>query len=285
MSIRNALGLVSTLALVGTVVACSSSDDSSNTPATAPTTPAATPTTPPKKDPAPNAGQGTTPAKDAGSSATTPEPQPEDKCTPGSVTSFKYTAPAKSKAFGQNACTAANVDTFVESCLANTATEESCADWKKANAACGACMATSNAEVKGTGPFFEEAGQVTGVNIEGCLDQYKAGCGPKYAEFAGCLGAACNNEVGGNCDGAADSDVEACQQGAVQGPCRARTQAVVTGCKGALAFGGQGDSPGEACFPGQGEDQLDWIKRFALMFCGPKTDTATGGTTTDAGRP
>jgi hypothetical protein len=260
MSMKKMMGVVSTIAIVAGAFACTTETVEE------------------------------TPGTDGGADriAPTADARPDveqNTCVPPAQVNYTYTPPGNAQT-GRNVCTPAQIDGLLTACLANNSTPAGCTEWRNANAACGTC-ALSASDAQPTGAFFVDAqGTLTGVNMEGCLSGFAPGCGPRYVEYVTCLRGACNEQQGGNCEGAEEADVDACQDEATggqnaTGPCGPQLRAAAQNCQPIFGQGTTENTPGRRCFLSPSEDQGTWLRRFALIHCGPPQTTTDGGT--DAG--
>ncbi len=270
MAINKAVGLVSALALMGGIVACSSTDNGTTT------TPDAGTVKPDSGSVKPDAG----PAVDSGAALVCLPPADLTGYTEPNV---NYGPPAT---WGKGVCSATQISDVLQSCLgqADAATNTTaCAAWKAlpANAACAACAIT-NIDANGTGPLLVEStapSTVVAINDIGCFSHYQAGCGPALAKFGSCLAYSCDDATGGNCETSSADDISACRTSARTTPCKAQGTAFNTSCNIALGA----DSKAEPCFQvaadaktgTTAETQVQYFTRLAGYYCGAGLPTSS----------
>ena len=197
-----------------------------------------------------------------GDSGTTGDADP-GACMPGDVSTFTPPAyvPAKKTA---GACTATQISSFYDGCLAPNSTMTTCAPFGStgtaANKACAACIVSADT-ASAYGALIEQKGLVS-VNIPGCIELKDAGgglaCAKSYQASEKCNDAAC----AANCpvtDDASFQLYQACVQQAAANGCK--TFSTAAACADAEADGGLA----AACF--QGQTFQDLYNSVVPVFC------------------
>ena len=213
-------------------------------------------------------------ARDAGEARDASAP-----CAPGDVSSFTPTWRPPSGAH-QAKCTAAQIDAFYTACLADTATQATCAPFGKdggpSDRACALCLVSKPSDAT-LGPIVVyplSAGSALEIDFAGCValvDPSAVECAKAYQAGVECEHAACDTSCRGD-DSVAFDRYTGCRGAANVGECNAYTkpgQCVLS--LGADAGDGGADDAGNAtsrCLVA-GTTFAELYRAIAPLFCGP----------------
>jgi hypothetical protein len=188
-------------------------------------------------------------------------------CAPAIPPAFAPTWSAPSKAA---ACTTGELKGYYDACLASPGTTEAdgtCATWKTAHAACGACAEPADQ----SGPIQWHARRAFyTLNVAGCIavqqgpaEAGSASCGEAYNAAVECARRSCEScfAVGGTFS--QFLDCEKSVQGA--GICKSYENAQGAACTGYKNAG----SPALGCFTIGSETQEAHFTRVVGLLCGP----------------
>ena len=250
MLIKKAIGFASVAALLGTVFACSSST-STGTPAGD-----AAGTVKPVVDASTDRGTPITPVTDSA--------PPAPACTATDAAGFTpvdYHSPRKIV----GACTDAQIAKFANDCFGATGSEAACTAWlgDAGNKNCNTCISTDSADAA-WGAVVDNS-----LNLGGCVELGATDktCGKKLTDGRDCVLFTCDENAGGNCEGATTAQFNACVAASSKAGCKSYWDPYVA-CQTA--------EKANPCLAGAAADR---VKTVVTVFCGAATtgDASTGG--------
>jgi hypothetical protein len=226
----------------------------------------------------PDGGKDSTTTMDSGVDAP-PDVAPEAGCAPRAITGF--TVPPYVHANGQTiVCTNPQDYWFVQQCLSDASTLQSCADFVDSGppdadpeagpvipaGSCAQCLLTPENTDGGYGPGVQ--GPIVTPNIAGCIelaDPSDAGlsCAMAVQAADACVEYACKTTCPVTSD-ASRAAYQACAQTAATTVCKAYTQAASACVAAELADGGA-PNVGTYCF--SSSDPQTQYDEIALFFC------------------
>lgn len=212
-------------------------------------------------------------------------------CSPQTVANPLQPTPAYKPYLRQAVCDSAQLEAFYTSCVADTATSQTCSAWEQnaANNSCNACLITQ-ATANEWGPIVAVAQRDLPFNIAGCFGitlnegSSTTGCGAARWAFDRCLRSACPVANccadPANCTPAEEQAFTDCRANAFAagGPCETASTDLNQKCTGLDTEAGQA-ALNQNCPLGDNVTLHDFTVAITNAFCGsgPAT-TGDGGT-------